>query len=353
MSNDMTVPEDNYLNKILILKKKKDLREYSYIEQLIEGIESRINMLKKNGINEIYYEVPNITPGLPLYNSIEVAKKIAILLIEKGYNSVYMYENKIYIHWKGLEKKYHHIPIIIQRIQNKITNNLSKNSIVFDIPDFLPGFPLYDRYESTTIVKKYFDNQGFIVTMRNPLLHISWDLDEIERIRGMKIKFQNQNDVFNRQQQKINNIRTENYKVFGNKEKIISVNDKSVNDQSVNEISVNEISVNDQYQSTRGGVVPIDVVSKLFPTTIESGSGEEISCSVPTRLKHSKAFRNNTRTIIPIEYNDIPIKSKISFVNKIKSTRLGTYKSIKSQKNVDSIENDLEKLKMHVRDSQK
>ena len=356
--------QDNYLSKILVLKKKKEMQEHSFVEQLINSVESRINILRKNGINELYYDVPNIVPGLPLYNSIEVAKILHKILLEKGYNCVYMYENKIYMSWKGIEKKYHHVPILIQRIKNRITAHLLKNGTVFEIPDFMAGFPLYDRQETAVIIKNYFDKQGFVVTKVNSVLHISWDLDEIERMHNMEIKFQSNKEKLKSRKDKIHDIRMKNCNVFGNPDKL---------NKAPNKVEIpDNVEIPDKVEIPEKVEIPNDRLSHILQnkkipqphnnvsmctlptgefTSIDNLNSNETDKSVPIRLKHSKAYRNNTRTIIPIEYTDIPIKSKVSFVNKRKSNKPGPYKSVRS--NIESLEKDLEQLKLHVRDSKK
>ena len=67
-----------------------------------------------------------------------------------------------------------------RKIQMATKNNLTK--ILFDVPEYVPGMPLYDITQCLKYMVLALNNDGFFIRYYFPkLLYISWDFEEIEK----------------------------------------------------------------------------------------------------------------------------------------------------------------------------
>ena len=63
---------------------------------------------------------------------------------------------------------------------------------LYDVPDFLLGYPIYKLNECILYIYKYLQQDGFIVKYFFPkTLYISWDLKEINNYQNTQLKIPN------------------------------------------------------------------------------------------------------------------------------------------------------------------
>jgi hypothetical protein len=69
-----------------------------------------------------------------------------------------------------------------RKIQMATKNNLTK--LLFDVPEYVPGMPLYDITQCLKYMVLSLNNDGFFIRYYFPkFLYISWDFEEIEKKR--------------------------------------------------------------------------------------------------------------------------------------------------------------------------
>jgi hypothetical protein len=218
------VEEDFSLNKILSIKTKKEREEKIYINSLLQGIETRIKFRKERNCNDLLYEVPNITIGLPLYDSSILAKILTSKLIELGYKTKNPYTNQIYIYWNPKEKIYPHIPILLNRIKRKIEITASEKNqdcCIYELPPFIPGLPLYDNGDASIMLKTNLSDEGFVIKiMYNSQIYISWNLQDIEKKESTEIYFKTKEERRKEDKEKITQMNMSKYEKFKNSDKI-------------------------------------------------------------------------------------------------------------------------------------
>lgn len=341
----------NNLNvkNVLSIKMKRENREREYTKSLVKSVLSRIEIKKKNCSNELYFEVPNFVPGLPLIDSIKICKMLKEELDDLGYKTEYLYENKIYIHWEKKEKVHLHIPHIIKKIKTKIYLNAyeNKDNCVYQIPIFIPGKPLYDLYETTLIVKKILKECGFvckIIYANN--IYISWNIEDLEKQYNLEIEFRTKQENKKLEKKKYKKMKKKYYEKFKNPDKTKTkqeLKNELESDESESEQEDYSKYFNIQQTEDNEHQNYFRYFSK-FPSSKEN------------RIKHTKSYKNNTRTFFPVEYTDPKELSKVSFPNnKVKRLSRKHDKIIYDnnynpvvRNNVEDCMSNLEKLKSEV-----
>ena len=79
----------------------------SLCKQLLNECYNRIKSRNKHGIKEIYYQVPTVVPGYPLFDVSKVLRYI-IKKLQMGKFKVYMHDTRLLIKWdfeQQLEEK--------------------------------------------------------------------------------------------------------------------------------------------------------------------------------------------------------------------------------------------------------
>lgn len=80
---------------------------------------------------------------------------------------------------------------ILSKLTEKISH-LSKHSelrCIYTVPIYTFGYPRYDVRDVTNFLYTKLSNEGFcVVILANNKLFISWDINDINKIRGQKEK---------------------------------------------------------------------------------------------------------------------------------------------------------------------
>lgn len=66
---------------------------------------------------------------------------------------------------------------LYEQASRKIRQSVEFGSkhVIFQVPSFLLGYPMFDRYKATAYIKRQLERGGFVVTlMGDSELHISW-----------------------------------------------------------------------------------------------------------------------------------------------------------------------------------
>lgn len=317
--------KDFSLKKILSLKKRKETSEIKFLDSIVHSINTKIENKKRNGLFFFEYEVPNFIPGLPLFDSIKIAKTIQKKMNNPGIlDVVYLYENKLYISWKPKEKTYPHIPVILERIKRKIMISASKenDSCIYEIPVFIAGFPMYDSDEAAKMIKKELKGEGLLCKIvYNNQLFISWNVKEIEKMNNIEIKFRTEEEKRKKQKEEQANFQKEKYKKYKNPERTKS------DFESETETETEENLKNVYYDSDEESE-KLDY-NDYFNMEIQSNPSkpenfypeaasfykyyEHLPPLQENRPNYSSNYKANTRTFFPVEYTDpIPV-SKVKF----------------------------------------
>ena len=80
---------------------------------------------------------------------------------------------------------------LYEQVSRKIRQsvNFGTKLTVFQVPGFLVGYPMFDRYKATVYIKRQLERGGFnVVILRDNELHITW---KIRKVNDKKREQQN------------------------------------------------------------------------------------------------------------------------------------------------------------------
>lgn len=208
------------LRKILRIKNQNENRENDIIDYHYGHIIYKIKDAYKNYMDGCYYDVDIFVSKLPMYDANDIAEKLVLFMIEKGFQCKVVYQNRIYVWWKKKERKKEHLPILLKDVQMKIERYAKENHdyCFHEIPIFISGCPWYDASDATILIARKLSEKGFIVKVieSSNWMYISWKKDEIEHRSNVKIKFETEEEKRMKALEKINFINEQRYVDFVN-----------------------------------------------------------------------------------------------------------------------------------------
>lgn len=92
--------KNNFLNELKQQRETITKQDQEIVDHIFQTCLNHVKFLNINGNNECIYEVPFMVIGYPLYDIIEITRKISKKLKKTGLTVVYLQHNKIYISWK-------------------------------------------------------------------------------------------------------------------------------------------------------------------------------------------------------------------------------------------------------------
>lgn len=212
---------DFSLENILKITKQNDNKDSSVVDYHYNRIIYKIKDRYANYYDHLYYEVDNIVPRLPMYNSCEIADKLVDFMTSKDFKCKVFYQNKIYVWWNPKKRRKLHIDVLLKTVFEKIHAAAIKSTdfLVYEVPVFLSGFPWYDVSDTARIIGEKLMKKKFIVNVSGSLLYVSWKKEEIENRSNIRIKYKSNADMKLKALQKINYINESRYKEFMNPKK--------------------------------------------------------------------------------------------------------------------------------------
>lgn len=87
------------INQLRKQRKPDDKNIDSLVEKIYSDCLKSIVFKNKHGVTNMVYEIQKIYPGFPLHDIERVSVKLNSLFKLKGFTSMYVPKNKIYISW--------------------------------------------------------------------------------------------------------------------------------------------------------------------------------------------------------------------------------------------------------------
>ena len=89
------------MDKILNLQKERRKRRKETLKKLLLNVQKRIEYYASSNHFDCLYQLPVVTPGLPIYDNIEALEYIKKHLIDEGFKVLISEYNILYISWKN------------------------------------------------------------------------------------------------------------------------------------------------------------------------------------------------------------------------------------------------------------
>jgi hypothetical protein len=125
MSNFLQVNEEESNGRIDIdalfeKKQKKDLKQLSIFNKILNRIHNRIQLTGRTKPNEkhVFFSVPEFIFGEPLYNQGDCVGYLVVKLEDNGFNVRYIHPNTLFVSWK------HWVPSYVRNEIKKKTGKI-------------------------------------------------------------------------------------------------------------------------------------------------------------------------------------------------------------------------------------
>jgi hypothetical protein len=206
------------LDKVLRLKKSKDVKKYDIVDYHYPRVITKILESYNDYQDFCYYIVDPIILSLPTYDASVVSLHLVEKLQNEGYQCKILYQNKIYIQWAPKERPKDHIPTILKNIENKILHYANNNAdnCLLEVPIVLAEFPWYNANETAIIIAEQLYEYGFVVRIKDNWIYISWNLEELGKFKKTKVEFETNDEKRRKAMDKINFINESRYIDFAN-----------------------------------------------------------------------------------------------------------------------------------------
>ena len=89
------------MDRILNIQKSRQERQKTTYKRLLSNVRKRIEYYANSNNFECLYQVPVMTPGLPLYNKSEASQYIKKKLLKEGFKVLICENDILYISWKA------------------------------------------------------------------------------------------------------------------------------------------------------------------------------------------------------------------------------------------------------------
>ena len=214
---------DFTLANVLKLKKRNEKKDDHIIDFHYKRVVQKIKRIYNEYHDNCYYEVNTFIPCLPLYNANDITTKLFQKMLKNKFQCRIVYQNQIYIYWKPKKRKKKYIPDILKLAKRSIERAAEddKDECNFEVPIVMISYPWYDANEVAIIIERKLKSKGFIVNTypNSHILHISWNIKDIERKTKTKINFKTMEETREDALNKINYINEQRYVDFINPKK--------------------------------------------------------------------------------------------------------------------------------------
>ena len=89
---------NNLINELKKTRQSNDISKH-ITYKLVENCLNTIKLINKNGVTSYIYEIPPFLVGFPCYDMILSTDLVNTSLKKKGFKTIYIKPNKIFIKW--------------------------------------------------------------------------------------------------------------------------------------------------------------------------------------------------------------------------------------------------------------